>query len=352
MSGSGKKTKGRRKIEMKMIENEDERLVTFSKRRSGIYKKASELATLCGAEVGFIVFSPAGKPHSFGHPSIESVANRFLNENTSPNDNTHPLVEVHHKLRINQLRQLLNELLSQLDAEKQKAKELDQLAKRKETQGWWGAPIDPLNQQELQELYASFEEIRNILYSIITEKSAGATSSLLAPTDPAQLTNPFTTNASEEVPASFPPGYNHGRQQLVNFGIAKDMHDHVHDYFSYVSQYQLSYFNKLLVFTAGLIADLLNRHSLVFKKLFALFLIAGNCINVTLLSLNITLPCILVLLKSAKTRNLQSKFSYQKHRFNMKIALIFLSINDSSLRIVFAVNEFLDHISSNNNDGL
>ena len=127
MSGSGKKTKGRQKIAMKKIENEDDRLITFSKRRSGIYKKASELSTLCGAEVGFIVFSPAGKPFSFGHPSIESVANRFLNQNPPPNDNTHPLVEAHRKVRINQLSQQLNEVHSELDAEKEKGKVLVQL---------------------------------------------------------------------------------------------------------------------------------------------------------------------------------------------------------------------------------
>ena len=72
-----KKTKGKQKIEMKKIDKEVS-LVTFSKRRFGINKKASELVTLCGAEVGVVVFSPAGKPFSFGHPSVESVANRFL----------------------------------------------------------------------------------------------------------------------------------------------------------------------------------------------------------------------------------------------------------------------------------
>ncbi|XVF40169.1 hypothetical protein PTKIN_Ptkin01aG0090000 [Pterospermum kingtungense] len=208
MSGSGscKKTKGRQKIEMKKIENEDDRLITFSKRRSGIYKKASELSTLCGAEVGFIVFSPSGKPFSFGHPSIESIANRFLNKTPPPNDNTHPLVEAHRQLRINQLSHQLNEVLNQLDAEKHKGKVLDQLTKGKETHGWWNAPIDQLNQKELQDQYSSFEELRNNLYSKMREKSVAATSSVLAPMDPAQLmTSPFTSNANEDVPLSFPP---------------------------------------------------------------------------------------------------------------------------------------------------
>ena len=214
MSGSGKKTKGRQKIEMKKIENENDKLISFSKRRSGIYKKASELITLCGAEIGFIVFSPAGKPFSFGHPSIESVANRFLNQTPPPNNNTHPLVEAHRNVRTNQLSQQLNEVLSQLDAEKERAKVLDQQTSGKETPGWWEAPIAELNQKALHELYSSFEELLNKLYSKKKEMSVGATSSLPAPMDPAQLTNPFTTNGNEEVPAVFPPGYGHGHQQF------------------------------------------------------------------------------------------------------------------------------------------
>ncbi|KAK8494708.1 hypothetical protein V6N13_027544 [Hibiscus sabdariffa] len=39
MVSSGKKTRGKQKIEMKIIEKEGEKLVTFSKRQSGIYKK-------------------------------------------------------------------------------------------------------------------------------------------------------------------------------------------------------------------------------------------------------------------------------------------------------------------------
>ncbi|XVE51580.1 hypothetical protein DITRI_Ditri02bG0052900 [Diplodiscus trichospermus] len=217
MPGSGKKTRGRQKIELKKIENEDDRLVSFSKRRSGIYKKASEMATLCGAEIGLIVSSPTGKPFSYGHPSLESVANRYLKQNPSPNDNTYPLVEAYRKAKVDQLSQQLAQILSKLDAEKKKAKMLDQQTPAKETQGWWEAPIDELNQKELVDLYSTYEEFRTILYSAINMKSAEAsTSSLPAPVDPAQSTNiPFATKANEDVPAIFPAGYDApGRQQL------------------------------------------------------------------------------------------------------------------------------------------
>jgi len=39
------------------IDNSTSRKVTFSKRRNGLLKKAKELAILCDAEVGVIIFS-------------------------------------------------------------------------------------------------------------------------------------------------------------------------------------------------------------------------------------------------------------------------------------------------------
>ncbi|KAK8589084.1 hypothetical protein V6N12_023490 [Hibiscus sabdariffa] len=112
MASSGKKTKGKQKIEMKLIEKEDDKVVTFSKRRSRIYKKINEITTLCGADILLICFSPSGKPFSFGHPSIESIAGRFLDNNISPSDdNTRHLVENYLKERINNIIQLVIELV-------------------------------------------------------------------------------------------------------------------------------------------------------------------------------------------------------------------------------------------------
>ncbi|BAT06862.1 agamous-like MADS-box protein AGL29 [Oryza sativa Japonica Group] len=69
---------GRQKIEIRRIESEEARQVCFSKRRAGFFKKASELSILCSADVAAVVFSPAGKAYSFGHPSVEFLLDRFL----------------------------------------------------------------------------------------------------------------------------------------------------------------------------------------------------------------------------------------------------------------------------------
>ena len=55
----------RGKTQMKRIENTTSRQVTFSKRRSGLLKKAFELSVLCDAQVAAIVFSPSGRLYEF-----------------------------------------------------------------------------------------------------------------------------------------------------------------------------------------------------------------------------------------------------------------------------------------------
>ncbi|GLT50632.1 hypothetical protein SLA2020_241050 [Shorea laevis] len=210
---SGKITRGRQKIEMKMIEKEEDRLITFSKRRSGIYKKASELITLCGAEIGFVVFSPAGKPFSFGHPSVESVVNRFLEQNPPPNDNTHPLVEAHRKMRISQLEQQYNQLIEQLEAEVERGKVIAKLNSGIKSKGWWEVPMDKLNLEELKQFGNNVDALRNRVCGKLNEKLATqAPASGPAPRpglmDSAHMMNGYVNDGAG--PSSYVPGTNYG----------------------------------------------------------------------------------------------------------------------------------------------
>lgn len=63
---------GRGKIEIKRIENATNRQVTFSKRRGGLLKKAHELAVLCDAQLGVIIFSSSGKMFEYSSPQSRS----------------------------------------------------------------------------------------------------------------------------------------------------------------------------------------------------------------------------------------------------------------------------------------
>ncbi|KAK9081862.1 hypothetical protein Syun_031782 [Stephania yunnanensis] len=70
---------GRRKIEIKAIEDKNKRQVTFSKRRKGLFNKAEQMCLLDKKMMSLVVFSPAGKPFSFHHPSADIVIDRFFN---------------------------------------------------------------------------------------------------------------------------------------------------------------------------------------------------------------------------------------------------------------------------------
>ncbi|KAL2940342.1 Agamous-like MADS-box protein AGL21 [Bienertia sinuspersici] len=64
---------GRGKIVIERIDNSTSRQVTFSKRRKGLLKKAKELAILCDAEVGIIIFSSTSKLYEYSNSSIDMI---------------------------------------------------------------------------------------------------------------------------------------------------------------------------------------------------------------------------------------------------------------------------------------
>ncbi|CAI4222976.1 unnamed protein product [Auanema sp. JU1783] len=79
---NGKKTKGRVKIKMEYIGNKLRRYTTFSKRKTGIMKKAYELSTLTGTQVMLLVASETGHVYTFAtkklQPMISSDAGKAL----------------------------------------------------------------------------------------------------------------------------------------------------------------------------------------------------------------------------------------------------------------------------------
>ncbi|XP_018682525.2 truncated transcription factor CAULIFLOWER A-like [Musa acuminata AAA Group] len=71
---------GRGRVQLKRIENKINRQVTFSKRRSGLLKKAHEISVLCDAEVALIIFSAKGKLYEYStDSSMEKILGRYEN---------------------------------------------------------------------------------------------------------------------------------------------------------------------------------------------------------------------------------------------------------------------------------
>ncbi|KAG8368942.1 hypothetical protein BUALT_Bualt15G0098800 [Buddleja alternifolia] len=147
-----KKRQGRRKVEMVKIEKESNLQVTFSKRRAGLFKKAGELCTLTGAEAGIVVFSPANKAHSFGHPDICTITDNFLSPNSQPFNVANELINVQGSLNPASQNNL-DHVEKLLDAENSRRKTLTQTKKDSEKEQWFPiASMDNLNSQQIDHL--------------------------------------------------------------------------------------------------------------------------------------------------------------------------------------------------------
>ncbi|KAL2324306.1 hypothetical protein Fmac_023364 [Flemingia macrophylla] len=180
MSKSKKSSLGRQKIPIEKIPKKSHLQVTFSKRRSGLFKKASELCTLCGVEIAIVVFSPADKAFSFGHPEVESLIDRYTARNHPPESSSsgaHHLVEAHRNANVRDLNMQLTQLLSQLEMEKKRGEDLEQERKTRQRQLWWESPVDELGLHELAQLKLSIEDLKNNIHKHATKFMLDSSSS-------------------------------------------------------------------------------------------------------------------------------------------------------------------------------
>ncbi|XP_060173271.1 agamous-like MADS-box protein AGL27 [Lycium barbarum] len=69
---------GRRKVEIKRIQEKSCRQVAFCKRRKGLLKKAKALSTLCDVDVAAVIFSNSGRLHEFSNTnSLTGILQRY-----------------------------------------------------------------------------------------------------------------------------------------------------------------------------------------------------------------------------------------------------------------------------------
>ncbi|OVA03220.1 Transcription factor [Macleaya cordata] len=126
----------------------------------GLFGIKSELCTLCAAETVVIVFSRAGKSYSFGHPSVDTIVDRYLlggNYNSQNVDGIHP----HVKARIRDLNRQYTKALNELEAEKKRGMELKKVRRDSRNKHWWNKPIEELGLQELELLKAAMDELKD-----------------------------------------------------------------------------------------------------------------------------------------------------------------------------------------------
>ncbi|XP_031129152.1 agamous-like MADS-box protein AGL61 [Ipomoea triloba] len=166
-----KPSMGRQKIKIAKIETKTHLQVTFSKRRSGLFKKASELCTLCGVEIAIIVFSPAGKPFSFGNPNVGPILDRFLSRNPHTVSGA---ADLHRSAAVCEMNLQLTQMLAASEMEKKRGEMLGRMRteRRRSRQYWWEAPISELGLPELQQVMIAMDELKKSALQLIMAEFA------------------------------------------------------------------------------------------------------------------------------------------------------------------------------------
>ncbi|VVA96730.1 unnamed protein product [Arabis nemorensis] len=165
---------GRRKIKMEQVQDTNTKQVTFSKRRLGLFKKASELATLCNAEVGIVVFSPGNKPYSFGKPSFDSIAERYNNDSEDSDS-----CETSGASRGNRARQekkickRLNSIIEEAEEEKKRSEKLQNWLESAGEERF-NKPIEELTLEELNEFEAKMKKMHGGIQGNINQMQASS----------------------------------------------------------------------------------------------------------------------------------------------------------------------------------
>ncbi|KAL7236261.1 hypothetical protein ACSBR1_019513 [Camellia fascicularis] len=100
--------------------------------------------------------------HSFGHPTVDMIIDRFLSRDAPLNSGTHQLVEAHRSAFVWDLNLYLTHVQALLDMEKQRSTALDQLrmAAGQCEHHWWEGPAEEMNLPQLHQFKAAIIELR------------------------------------------------------------------------------------------------------------------------------------------------------------------------------------------------
>ncbi|XP_057425068.1 truncated transcription factor CAULIFLOWER D-like isoform X2 [Lotus japonicus] len=127
---------GRGKVVLERIQNKINRQVTFSKRRSGLLKKAFELSLLCDAEIALIIFSSRGKLFQYSSTDMCRIIEKYRESCFNSMSQTGDLSE-HQSQRLYQ----------ELSVLRVKHESLERMQRN-----FLGEELEPLSMKELQSL--------------------------------------------------------------------------------------------------------------------------------------------------------------------------------------------------------
>ncbi|KAF7034083.1 hypothetical protein CFC21_045138 [Triticum aestivum] len=167
---------GRKKIVIRRIEQEDARFVCYSKRRQGFFNKATDLAVLTGAQVAALAFSPHGRAFSFGHPSVDSVVERFLAGEAAGAGAKEEGAADHRLLagegaagedkKLEKLHQELDELRTELTELKKRTKRTDKAMAKERSAGdqiaaWFDHKARDMGDEDMAAFFAALMQMKD-----------------------------------------------------------------------------------------------------------------------------------------------------------------------------------------------
>ncbi|KAI7990923.1 Agamous-like MADS-box protein AGL62 [Camellia lanceoleosa] len=128
--------------------------------------------------MAIVLFSIGGKAFSFGKPNVDSVVNRFLNQNAQPSEDVSCHASRHDDVIVHQLNQQFHELSKQLKVEKKKEKNVQNMS----TNNYgllscrFDAYVNQLDLQQLEQLKRSTVELKKNVAQRVDELNSEGTS--------------------------------------------------------------------------------------------------------------------------------------------------------------------------------
>ncbi|CAI9100047.1 OLC1v1036967C1 [Oldenlandia corymbosa var. corymbosa] len=159
---TAKMSRGRQRVDMVKMTNENNLQVTFSKRRLGLFKKASELCTLTGSELAIVVFSPGSKVYSFGSPSVSKILEKYeaqVPHFIGPQSSIDKVNQARCRANEISLNEELRALEDHMGTVKKRRSEFTKMVRANQNQYWWQAPIEELSMEQLEQLKIAYEEM-------------------------------------------------------------------------------------------------------------------------------------------------------------------------------------------------
>ncbi|KAL6190331.1 hypothetical protein ACLB2K_036729 [Fragaria x ananassa] len=170
-----------KKIKIEKIDNLPARQVTYSKRRRGLLKKASELSVLCDCEFSVIIFSATGKLCESSSSSTKDIIARYQSHTDKVGNFDQSILELQlHCINLNKELADKSRVLRQMNGEDLEGLNIDELQRlEKDIEGSLDRVLQTKDEKFISEILvleakgAELEQAKNQLRQEVAMLSSG-----------------------------------------------------------------------------------------------------------------------------------------------------------------------------------